>query len=331
MNKLHHLPPALLGDKSSLSNQARAEIQELCGAQPKAFLLQVIGAWSVILTTIALAIHIDTIWMSIVAIVVIATRQNILALLVHEQAHLLSFQGQYGDLIANLLAAYPLGITTQGYANAHLSHHKYYFTDKDPDFLRKSGADWTFPMKPSHLAKLLARDLIGLSFIKLLKEKQLNEIGIFKRTYSTPRWPQPAFYLIVTGVAVYTETWNIFLIYWILPLITVFPIIIRLGAITEHIYNLPGANVNQSSPLIILSWWEKLLLPNLNFSLHPYHHLFPGVAYCNLPKIHEIFQREKLVNKKNIFFGYWNYLKYLQFYQNISIVKDEKNKNPHTY
>lgn len=324
MNKLHYLPPALLGDKSSLSDQARAEIQKLCGAQPKAFLLQVIGAWSMILAAIALAIHIDTSWMSIVAIIVIATRQNILALLVHEQVHLLSFRGQYGDLIANLLTAYPLGITVQGYANVHLSHHKHYFTDKDPDFLRKSGADWAFPMKPSHLAKLLLRDLIGLSFIKLLKGKQLNEIGIFKRPYSMPAWPQPAFYLVLIGVAIYTETWNIFLIYWILPLITVFPVIIRLGAVTEHIYNLPRANVNQSSPLIILSWWEKLLLPNLNFSLHPYHHFFPGVAYCNLPKVHEIFQREKLVNKENIFFGYWDYLKYLQFPQNISRVKDEK-------
>ncbi|SFM27764.1 fatty acid desaturase [Nitrosomonas communis] len=87
---------------------------------------------------------------------------------------------------------------------------------------------------------------------------------------------------------------------------------VRLWAFSEHIYNLPGASVIESSPLIILNWWEKLLLPNLNFTLHPYHHFYPGIAYCNLPKVHAIFQREQLVNEKNVFYGIWKYLRYLQ-------------------
>ena len=88
--------------------------------------------------------------------------------------------------------------------------------------------------------------------------------------------------------------------------------IVRLGAISEHIYNFPEANVIESSPLIMQKWWEKLLLPNLNFTLHPYHHFYPGVSCFNLPQVHEVFQKEKLVNEDNIFHGYWAYLKYLQ-------------------
>ena len=90
------------------------------------------------------------------------------------------------------------------------------------------------------------------------------------------------------------------------------PVIARLGAITEHIYDLPGASVIESSPLMLQKWWEKLLLPNLNFSLHPYHHYYPGVACLNLPKVHKVFARENLVNEQNVFHGYWDYLKYLQ-------------------
>ncbi len=312
MKNIHYLPPALLGDKSSLSDQARREIKNLSGAQPKAFLMQALGAWGVIFATILLAIYIDTIWMTMLAVIIIATRQNILGLLVHEQVHTLGFRGRYGDLVANLLAAFPLGITVASYAKVHLSHHKYFFTEKDPDHLRKSGKDWAFPMSYTHLAKILLSDVSGLSFIKLFKGKHLENTNVFKRLNPSPEYARPIFYLLIATLLTYSGTWHIFLLYWVLPLVTVFPAIVRLGAITEHVYNLPGASVIASSPLILIRWWEKLLLPNLNFTLHSYHHFFPGVAYCNLPKIHKIFQQEKLINESNVFHGYMAYLKYLQ-------------------
>jgi fatty acid desaturase len=106
--------------------------------------------------------------------------------------------------------------------------------------------------------------------------------------------------------------WPVFLLYWALPLLTIFPAIVRLGAITEHIYDLPSATVADASPLMLQTWWEKLLIPNLNFTLHPYHHYYPGIAHNNLPEVHRIFQRENLVVEKNVFHGYWSFLKYLQ-------------------
>ncbi len=65
------------------------------------------------------------------------------------------------------------------------------------------------------------------------------------------------------------------------------------------------------SPVIVNTWWEKLLLPNLNFTLHPYHHYFPAVSYSNLPRVHEIFMKEDLVNKGMFFKGYGAYWRYL--------------------
>jgi fatty acid desaturase len=313
MNRSKHLPPALLGDKSSLSDQARTEILNLNGARPLAFLWQAFGAWAVIIAAISLATHVDNTWISALAIIIVATRFNIFALLVHEQVHFLGLRGRYGDLIADLLVAYPLfGVTVESYAKVHLSHHRFYFTEKDPDHLRKAGVDWTFPMSPSHLAKLLISDVMGLSFIKLLKGKRHENTDFFKRPRPSPKWTRPVFYLLVAALLTYTGAWSIFLVYWVLPLLTVFPLIVRLGAVSEHVYNLPGASVIESSPLIIQKWWEKLLLPNLNFTLHAYHHFYPGVAWINLPKIHEIFVREKLLSEQNIFQGYWAYLKYLQ-------------------
>ena len=109
-------------------------------------------------------------------------------------------------------------------------------------------------------------------------------------------------------VLTWAGAWGLFLVYWLLPILTVSQLIVRWGAICEHKYNLPGASVPESTPLIVLSWWERLLLPNLNFAMHPYHHFFPGVAFSNLPAIHAIYCREGLVDHANIFAGYGAYL-----------------------
>lgn len=314
MNQLSSLPPALLLDsKSRLSAQARTEILKLNGSQSFLFLLQALRAWIIIITAIAIAVYVNNIWVSLLSILIVATRFNIFALLIHEQVHFLGIRGKYGDLIVNLLVGYPLLVTSvENYAKVHLSHHKYFFTQKDPDLLRKSGVDWTFPMNYFHLTKLFLSDLFGLTFIKLLKGKRMEQQNIFSRPHQYPTWIKPTYYIGIAILLTYTNMWSIFFLYWVLPLLTVFPAIVRLGAITEHIYNLPEANLIESSPLILLSWWEKLLLPNLNFSLHIYHHYYPGVACFNLPKVHQIFKRENLINEENIFYGYWAYLKYLQ-------------------
>ncbi|HZE13609.1 MAG TPA: fatty acid desaturase, partial [Chthoniobacterales bacterium] len=203
-----------------------------------------------IIAAIALAIHVHQLWMSLVAIVIVATRFNILALLVHEQVHFLGLRGRYGDWIANALAAYPLiGVTVEGYAGVHLAHHKFFFTENDPDFLRKSGVEWDFPMPSLQLAKLFLSDLLGLTFIKLVMGKRAGEAHGFPRSHPTPGWVRPAYYVIGAGMLTYTGTWPVFLLYWALPLLTIFPAIVRLGAITEHIYDLPSATVVDASPL----------------------------------------------------------------------------------
>ncbi len=325
-NQIMELPPALAGDKSVLSEEAMQEIRALSGAKPKAFFLQVLSAWIAIIVAVLMAEQSDEIWASLIAIVIIATRMNILGLLVHEQVHSLGLRNRFGDGLINLLTAYPLGITVENYAQVHLSHHKHYFTENDPDFLRKSGPDWTFPMPWTQVLKLVLSDLSGLSFLKLLRGKRLQNSDVFNRRFPTPEWLRPSFYLALAILLTALQAWPLFFVYWLLPLFALMPLIVRLGAVCEHVYGKTSANVIESSPLILLRWWEKLLLPNLNFTLHAYHHFFPGMAFCNLPKVHAIFQREGLVNGKNLFHGYSGYLRYLQSAHGMSGFRDQQEQ-----
>jgi fatty acid desaturase len=307
------LPPAVKGDKRILSDAVVAEISALNGAGPLAFTCQLLAAWAVIAGIIVWATYVNAIWATIIAIIVVATRHNVLGLLVHEQAHLLGYRNKYGDLLVNLFAAYPLLVlTVESYAQVHLAHHRDYFSENDPDFLRKSGEEWSFPKTRGEIAKLFLADALGINTLKLIRGKKESRQGfVFARRYRIPKWVRPLYFVVLAGVLTLTGTWGVFLLYWVLPILTVSQVIVRWGAICEHKYNLPGASVPESAPLILLSWWERLFLPNLNFSMHPYHHFFPGVSFARLPQIHEIYCREGLVHHENVFLGYGAYLKFI--------------------
>lgn len=307
------MPAAVRGGKEALSESALAEIYALNGPRPVAFTCQLVGAWLVIVGIIAWATYVDAIWATLIAIVVVATRHNVLGLLVHEQAHLLGYRGKYGDLLVNLFAGYPLLVlTVEGYAQVHLAHHRDYFSAKDPDFLRKSGEEWSFPKTPIAVARLFLGDISGINTLRLIRGKRESPQGVaFVRRYRIPTWVRPLYFSVLAGALILTGTWGIFLLYWVVPILTVSQVIVRWGAICEHKYNLPGATVIESTPLILLSWWERLLLPNLNFAMHPYHHFFPGISFSNLPRVHEIYCREGVVDHENVFLGYAAYLRFV--------------------
>jgi fatty acid desaturase len=124
-----------------------------------------------------------------------------------------------------------------------------------------------------------------------------------------------AYYVVLAAVLTWTNMWVVFLLYWFLPLVTVLQVIVRWGAICEHKYNLVNPSVPESTPLIIPRWWESILLPNLNFTYHIYHHWYPRIPFSKLPQVHRIFRREGLLIEENVFHGYIPYLRYILGWQ----------------
>jgi fatty acid desaturase len=76
----------------------------------------------------------------------------------HEQTHRLCSTRKWADYFYELTIAYPLLITLEGYRRVHLSHHAAYFTDNDPDYVRKQGEESTFPQQTDNFLRLLIRD-----------------------------------------------------------------------------------------------------------------------------------------------------------------------------
>lgn len=305
------LPPAIEGESDRLSPEGKASIRDMMGSDPTGYIATLATTWISIAAAIALAAWADQFLVGAAVVIFVGTRQNILGLLIHEQSHRLGLQSKSGDHVANLFAAFPLLITLEGYRRVHLKHHKFFFTDDDPDYARKQGKEWTFPQKARHFVLTLLKDAVGLNIARNFKGKRVEESGREHR--GTPAWVRLALYAFV-GLALSWAGWagwKLFLLYWLLPLLTVMQVIVRFGAICEHKYNLIHPTMAQATPMIQPRWWERLLLPNLNFTLHIYHHWYPAIPFRKLPQVHRLFQREGLVNEANMFRGYVAFLRYL--------------------
>ena len=307
------LRPAVLAGPEALSGDARAEIRELSGSRPGRFLLELAWNWLVVAATIALGVYASNVFVTVLCIVLIATRQMVFGLLLHEQVHRLGIPGKYGDWIVNLLAVYPLFATTvEDYAKVHLSHHKYFFTRKDPDFVRKAGEDWTFPADWKVLARLVLRDITGLNTLALIRGKTgTAAMAEFTRPNPSPLWLRLGFYASVALVLTLVEGWSVFLVYWVLPILTVTQLLVRWIAVVEHKYNMENATFYDTTPLVRLKLWQRVLIPDLNFAMHAYHHAHPGVSFSQLPRVHEIYKREGLVDESAIFDGQGAFLRYM--------------------
>jgi len=307
------LPQAVLGGPERLSKQSRAAIQELVGARPRRFLIELVANWFIIAALVALGVYADNWIVTTCCVLLIGTRQMVFGLLLHEQVHRLGLRAKYGDWFVNVFAVFPLVVTTvEDYAAVHLAHHKYFMTDADPDFLRKSGHNWTFPASLRTIATIMLRDVTGLNTIALIRGKTAPPNSTeFRRQLPTPRWLRLAFFVVVLSTVSVLHVWPAFLIYWVLPLLTVTQLFVRWIAVIEHKYGVRDATVHEVTPIIQLRWWQKILLPDLNFAMHVYHHLHPGVSFSHLPKVHAIYQAEGLVDEAAVFKGQGSYIRWL--------------------
>lgn len=321
-NIIHHvgekLPVTVGISRKDLPKHIVAEVNGLGRPTPRHFLFTTFYTWVSIALAIYLSVSVNAstaplaikIIVYLLTVVFIATRQNSFGLLVHEQAHRSGFKEKWGDYVANALTAFWLTMTVEGYRRVHLAHHGHFFTEKDPDFMRKQGDEWEFPQTPKHFLKVIVKDIFGLNILNAIKSKDFDDGRPRKPDHKAKAF-RIGFYVVLAGVLTVTEMWSIFLLYWVVPLLTIMQLIVRWWAICEHRYNLVHPEPGEATPFIMLSWWERLILPMQNFNYHVYHHFFPYIGAPDLPKVHKIFLREGLVDESHIFHGYADYLRYL--------------------
>jgi fatty acid desaturase len=260
----------------------------------RTFLLTVLRLWAEIALAFAVAyaalqvsvVLFGVLWLPLICF--IGSRANALNVQVHEGSHgLLADDRRVNDLLCNWLAAYPTLYDVDMYAAVHVHHHNY--LSEDGDLERQY---YEVPVTRLGLLAALLQDLFWITLVRRVRtiKDALAASGrmTVRRLLGHVIGRLVCMALMIgalTAVAGLRTALILYVLCWLVPLFSVFPIFIRVRTIAEH-YAPPEdgdrifvARTTDSSRL------EHYFL-GAQMEYHFEHHLFPSIPYPRLRLLH---------------------------------------------
>lgn len=96
------------------------------------------------------------------------------------------------------------------------------------------------------------------------------------------------FYVLLFGAITFLGIWKYYLLFWIVPFLTTFLIFQYIRSVAEHFGGLTYDNLLTSTRTVKASFIERFFIAPHNVGYHLEHHLYPGVPFYNLPKLHNL-------------------------------------------
>ncbi len=251
--------------------------------------------WAVIIGTAYLAATYLNPLTYLIALLIIGARMHALAILMHDAAHYRFLKNRkWNDLITDITTMYPLFLTIEKYRTNHLQHHKHLNTEEDPDWVSK------LPKKEFQFPKTKSEFILGvLSYFLLIQGvkdaiwfvTRFNVLGNQpKKTNSKKANPIPQllFYGLLIFVLTTFALWKFFLLFWVVPYFSTFLMFQYIRSVAEHFGELEYDHLLRSTRTVKTNFFERFLIAPHNVGYHIEHHLYPGVPYYNLPKLHQL-------------------------------------------
>lgn len=243
--------------------------------------------------------------MAALGVALVATFQHRLSGLAHDASHYTLFRNKLAnELASDLLLLFPLVAMTQKYREAHLGHHRFVNDpERDPDLIRLNHPEpHHFPIsKPRFWLRYVLRGLWPPSILAYLigRAKAANlDVGDSARPIrpvyraSVARRLRGAYWLSVLAVVQVAGLWPIFWLFWVVPLLTAYPLLMQLREIAHH-SNAPDDGDLSNSRVFRVN-------PILGAAVFPYgqafhltHHLFAMVPHHRIAEAHAILSRHR--------------------------------------
>lgn len=273
--------------------------------------------WVAIILAIAVSEAMQHPLLYAASIVIIGSRMYAFYSLTHDGMHYLMLRGKTAnDLFTRLFLAWPVFLSLSRARTAHLNHHKYLKTPGDPEMAHLNYPEFHFPKKKTEFAWILARDLLGINFIIYFLKKRIRDVRSFlKKEHrlsfpSSPMWMVLKIcYYVSAFLAVIYCGWVLeFIIYWLIPYMTVYQFLNRVRLSTEH-FNIKEDNPFQTRS-VKANFIEKMLISPHNLNYHIEHHLYPSVPFYRLPALRKLLLQNKFYrHSAHISNGYMEVLK----------------------
>jgi fatty acid desaturase len=265
-------------------------------------------AWGVIFLAAAAAVA----WPVLipVAIMIIGTRQLGLAILMHEAAHGgLHPNAKVNDFLGHWLCAVPIGASLAAYRPYHLSHHRFAQQPEDPDLPLSA----PFPVTRASLRRKIVRDLTGQTYFKQriapLVSRRAPDAPEGARVTARAAAPFLAANAVLLAIAALSGAWWSFLVLWLLPMATWFPMVTRLRNIAEHAVTPDPNDPLRHARTTRAGLIERALIAPYWVNFHCEHHMFMYLPCWSLPKAHRLLRAKGATARMEVQPGYFTVLK----------------------
>ncbi|MBM3464959.1 MAG: hypothetical protein FJX76_22910 [Armatimonadetes bacterium] len=232
-----------------------------------AAILLVVFAWGCLRGTAA------EVPLAVLGMAVVGIQQHALALWLHEGSHWLFFTDRrVNDAFTSVVLAAPLCVSLPGYRSRHFAHHQHLGTGQDTKRVAFTVIrGWQFP-------RFCVEVLLGGGFLRRAGEFY----GTYEETGEKAYWWLPVAVAqgLLFGLFSLLAKPEAYLLFWMLPLVTIKQLVAGLRAILEHqpLRGDPRGYVRPLEP----TWWEHVVFFRAGFDYHWEHHQHPGIPCFNL-------------------------------------------------
>ncbi|MCJ9428521.1 fatty acid desaturase family protein [Kordiimonas marina] len=265
--------------------------------------------WGLIALSMALYAWRPGVWTFLIALIVVGGRQLGLAILMHEGSHGMLFKTRrLNEAVSQWFAAWPLLLNMENYRRRHMAHHRFTRTDEDPENYLYT----PFPVSKTSMARKILRDLTGIVFLR-------TQVGIFRyiagekdgrltRLKAFYGGPVLFYALFITGFALAGRL-DIFLLCWLIPLMTTQQFFLRIRNIAEHATVPDLENPLKNSRTTLANPLERLTFAPYFVNYHIEHHMLPFVPCWRLRQVHKIMEDKGFAGEMEIRPGYLDIIK----------------------
>lgn len=277
-------------------------------------ILLYLKTYAAVLLAIYLGLFFNNAFIAVLVIFFIAGRQHSLYILNHDASHYSLFPNKkMNKLVATLFSNlvmfhHPEAWSFIQWRRVHLKHHSHLFTEQDPNYAgRKRVGDTEYRYS---LRQLLGKCLLAIpqTFKLLLIGKQdlvMNKGNLYQRasiyhfaalftSYSDDREMEVerclklGFFILALIMIHFFNLWYPFLVYWMVPMYTVYPMILKFHDLTEHYWESKSNCLYENTQSVSRSFWKKVIISFLPRGYHREHHMYPRVPVVYLPKVHKL-------------------------------------------
>ena len=251
--------------------------------------------WAIMIAAAAIAIRLDSVPVYLLAGVVIGSRIQCLAVMMHDACHGMLFSNRkINDWIGDLFVAFPLGFSIHLYRANHMHHHRHTNTMRDRDYrVQRRDPDQIFPKRPAAMAWLLVRSALGFNYYRMARDSRVwvpfanfHNPGRFDFDYRLSLRLRYVIWAVVFYGAILLSPWRWQILgLMFIPLFIWANVFNRIRAMAEH-NGVTDESEIKGTRTVIPTLVDRFLIAPFNVSYHLEHHLFPSVPWTNLRRLH---------------------------------------------